>query len=143
MSYPQPYELDQSKPNIIVVTCVDWRLHQGTYESVIEELGVEYSDRISMAGPDKRLAEGDEAVINEIGSVAELHHCSEVRIIGHIACGMYGGLEAFGGDIQKETKAHFSNFGPAENNLKTALPRLSKVELHLVGPDGELISKSS
>lgn len=143
MTYPVSYELGQPKPKIIVVTCVDWRVHQGTYEGVIDELGIGYSDRISVAGPDKRLAEGDEAVLNEIVSVAELHHCSEVRIIGHIACGMYGGLEAYGGDIQKEAAAHFSNFEPGQKNLRAAVPRLTSVIFHLVGPDGKVIEKES
>lgn len=108
----EPYVCDAA-----VVWCFDHRF-QLSFAKFLKKLGKQNLDPIKIAGGAKPLAspeqESDrEFILDQLQKSIRLHATKLVILMLHSDCGAYGGLAAFGDDVQLEARNH-------EQELKTA-----------------------
>ncbi len=109
-----------------IVWCFDNRFELG-FHKFLKRSGIIHTDPIKIAGGAKSLAspkiESDrEFVLDQIRSSINLHGTKNVILMLHSDCGAYGGLEAFGGDVQREFIHHRAELHRASAALKAAIP---------------------
>lgn len=100
-----------------IVWCFDNRFHLG-FAKFLKKLGMQHLDRIKIAGGAKPLTSPEreserEFVLDQIQKSIRLHATKLVILMVHSDCGAYGGLRAFGNDLQLEARHH-------EQELKAA-----------------------
>jgi len=122
-----------------IVWCFDNRFELG-FRKFLKHIGVVLSDPIKIAGGAMSLAspkhESDrEFVLDQIRASIQLHGTKRVILMLHSDCGAYGGLDAFGGDLQREFLHHRDELHRAAANLKAAIPGID-VEVYFVNFEG-------
>ena len=122
-----------------VVSCFDNRFELG-FRKFLTRHGVVHSDPIKIAGGAKSLSspelESDRAfVIEQIQKSRRLHDTVTAILMLHSDCGAYGGLEAFGGDIEVEAEHHRQELHRAAAILKQAIPQIG-VRAYFLDFDG-------
>lgn len=134
-SYPKP-NLKQKKVDNLVIYCSDHRF-QPSFEWLAMNYGIEKADKIVYPGPSKAIA--DESLMPAIKVLESLHNFRNIHIFDHTDCGAFGGLEAFGGDEQKEAEAHWRSLEAAKAVLNQVLPRVAVIG-YLAGSQEEITS---
>jgi hypothetical protein len=117
---------DKYQCDAAVVWCFDNRFHLG-FSKFLKRLGVVNSDPIKIAGGAKALAsparDSDrEFVLEQLRTSIRLHGTKLVILMVHSDCGAYGGLDAFRGDAQAETRHHELELQHAAEYLRGQLP---------------------
>jgi hypothetical protein len=127
-----------------VISCFDARFELVT-RKFVKRRGVVLADHVRVAGGARALAspEGDSAafLVGQVRLSMRLHGTDRVILVAHSDCGAYGGLEAFGGDADREQAAHRADVvqlpraqqlvpaDPLQHRLGRARPALGLVEL--------------
>jgi hypothetical protein len=114
-----------------VVWCYDNRFELAL-RKLLKRTGIAHADAIRVAGGAKCLATPEreserEFVLDQIRKSIRLHGTGRVVLMVHSDCGAYGGLAAFGGDAQSETRHHAGELRRAAECLRQALPEVSVV----------------
>lgn len=109
-----------------VVWCFDNRFELG-FRKFLKRRGVLNSDPIKIAGGAKSLAspelETDRAfLLEQIRKSIRLHGTNHVILMLHSDCGAYGGLAAFGNNMQREAEHHERELKKAAENLRGTIP---------------------
>jgi carbonic anhydrase len=110
-----------------VISCFDARFELVT-RKFVKRRGVVLADHVRVAGGARALAsqEGDGAfLIGQVQLSMRLHHTDRVILVAHSDCGAYGGLEAFGGDADREQAAHRADLARAAEALRAAVPGIA------------------
>ena len=109
-----------------VIWCFDNRFELG-FHKFLKRRGIGSSDPIKVAGGAKSLAspehDGDrEFLLDQIRKSIRLHGTKHVILMLHSDCGAYGGLAAFGNNVQREAEHHEQELKKAAENLRNAIP---------------------
>lgn len=113
----------------VVVWCFDQRFELAL-RKLLKSTGVMHPDTIRVAGGAKCLASPDqeserEFVIDQIRKSIRLHGTNRAMLMVHSDCGAYGGLAAFGGDAQAETRHHVEELRRAAECIRQTFPGLA------------------
>jgi hypothetical protein len=122
-----------------IIWCFDNRF-QLAFSKFLKRTGIMNSDPIKIAGGAKPLASPDspterEFVLDQIRKSIRLHQTRLVILMLHSDCGAYGGLEAFGGDPQREAMAQEQELRRAADCLRREIPGV-EVRSYFVDFDG-------
>jgi hypothetical protein len=122
-----------------VVWCFDHRFQLG-FAKFLKRLGIVNPDSIQLAGGAKALASPDspaerEFVLDQIRKSIRLHGTRLVILMLHSDCGGYGGLQAFGGDPQREAAAQELELRRAVDGLRREIPEV-EARAYFVDFDG-------
>lgn len=109
-----------------VLWCFDYRFHRA-FEKFLKRSGVVQPDVIRIAGGAKALAspalENErEYILDQIRKSIALHATKRVVLMVHSDCGAYGGLKAFGGDVEAEVRHHEAELDRAAQVVSDAFP---------------------
>ncbi len=108
-----------------VIACFDARFDLAL-RKLLRRLGVEQPDTVRVAGGPRVLARGTSAerafVAEQVRSSRRLHGASPVLLVSHSDCGAYGGLRAFGGDLERERAFHVAELRRAAGALSSLVP---------------------
>jgi carbonic anhydrase len=131
----EPYISDAA-----VVWCFDSRFFNA-FRKLLKRLGVNYADRIRLAGGAKCLASPDdpsdqEFVLKQIRISIALHQTRRVILMTHSDCGAYGGLDGgFGGDTRLEVQKHTEELRKAAATVRTNFPHV-QVDAYFIDFEG-------
>lgn len=123
----------------LVLTCIDFRFHEGFLEKVKTELDVESFDLVALAGGAKNIVSPadrkfSDVVFGNIEIAAKLHGIKKVILANHMDCGAYGGSKSFASS-EEEINFHKSELSRARHMIQKAFPALD-VEAYLVYKEG-------
>ncbi len=139
------------KPGALVLTCSDGRLHQADHPYLAEYLrgkhiGITTWDLAAVHGGCRGLVTGDAAekafVLAMVQRAHEGRGVTNVILVNHSDCDVYGGLQAFG-DATAEFRKHAEDLRAARLVLRQAIPNL---DMRLVfasieeRPDGSFVT---
>ncbi|MGA2593339.1 MAG: carbonic anhydrase [Bryobacteraceae bacterium] len=122
-----------------VVWCYDHRF-EPAFRKLLKRLNVTRYDAIRIAGGAKCLASPEqeserEFVLEQIRKSMRLHGTDRVVLMVHSDCGAYGGLGAFRGDTQAESRHHQDELQRAAGALRGSLPGIA-VDCYFVDFEG-------
>lgn len=120
---------ERYKSDAAVVWCYDHRFSVA-FTKLLKREGVKNADPIRVAGGAKVLASPDQEsdrkfVLEQIRISMKLHDTDTVILMLHSDCGAYGGLAAFGHDVQSEAENHRREMHRAAEFLKREIPELN------------------
>ncbi len=125
----------------LVVRCMDFRLNNA-FNKWAEETGIanEGYDLISIAGSDKRVAEGVDEFLFDVKVSCELHQAKKIFLVFHSDCGAYA-LDYHFSSVEEEKKKQLEDVLKAEARIKEKYPDIEvvKVWAELQDPDGKNI----
>jgi carbonic anhydrase len=118
-----------------VVSCIDARFELVTRE-FLKKRGILWADLLKIAGGAKVFASPAEEsersfMLGQVRTSMRLHGTTRVMLMLHSDCGAYGGLQAFGGNEEREAANHESELRIATEFLKTKFPGI-EVESYYV-----------
>lgn len=119
---------ERYKSDAAVVWCYDHRFDL-VFHKLLKRLGINFPDPIRIAGGAKALASPDneqdrQFVLEQIRMSVKLHGTETIMLMLHSDCGAYGGLAAFGGDVEREAENHRREMHKAAEFLKRETPQL-------------------
>jgi carbonic anhydrase len=105
-----------------VVSCFDARFELVT-RKFIKKCGIWWVDPLKIAGGAKAFASpADESersfALGQVQTSMRLHGTNRVMLMVHTDCGAYGGLQAFGGNEEREAANHESELSRAAEFLR-------------------------
>ena len=105
-----------------VVSCFDARFELVT-RKFLRKRGIQWADPLKIAGGAKVFASpADEYersfALGQVRTSIRLHGTNRVMLMVHTDCGAYGGLQAFGGNEEREAANHESELCHATAFLK-------------------------
>ena len=138
-SAPDPYVADAA-----VLTCFDQRI-RATVNKFLQRRGILRPDMIVVAGGAKTLASPRndferDFILEQVRMSILLHKTERAYIMCHSDCATYGGLAAFKGDREVESKHHCQELERAKGLLKDRFPDL-EVECFFVNFEGVFVAK--
>lgn len=109
-----------------IIWCFDNRFDLA-FRKFLKRRGVINSDPIKIAGGAKSLASPEhetdcEFLLDQIRKSIRLHETELVILMLHSDCGAYGGLAAFGNNVQTEAEHHHRELQKAAATLRRAIP---------------------
>jgi carbonic anhydrase len=122
-----------------VLCCFDERIRTVT-NKFLHKQGIGRPDMIVVAGGAKTLAaprndfERD-FILEQVRMSIRLHGTKTVFLMSHSDCATYGGLAAFGGDRERESRHHQQELQRAAELVKQNFPKVA-VRCFFVGFDG-------
>jgi carbonic anhydrase len=131
---PEPYTADAA-----VLCCFDQRIRQ-TVNKFLQRHGVQKPDMVVVAGGAKTLASPRndferDFILEQVRMSILLHQTQRVILMSHSDCATYGGLQAFGGDRQKEELHHQQELQRAAALVQEKFPEVI-TECFFVNFDG-------
>lgn len=119
-------QIDGYRADACVVTCFDARFELMT-RKFLKKRGISWADPLKIAGGAKTFASPAEEsersfALGQVRTSMRLHGTNRVMLMLHSDCGAYGGLEAFGGNENRETANHESELRRAGEFLKREIP---------------------
>lgn len=121
------------KPDALVVTCTDSRLHRADRPFLAEYLhgkyvGIRTWDLVALPGGCRGFVAADARPLGEALRVAvktahDRHGVTRVLLVNHADCEAYGGAAAFP-DATEEYRAHAADLRAAREALRAFLPNL-------------------
>jgi len=116
-----------------IVSCFDARFELVT-RKFLKKRGIWWADPVKIAGGAKVFASPTEEserrfALEQVRTSMRLHGTNRVMLMVHSDCGAYGGLQAFGGNEEREATNHESELRSAVEFLKNNIPSL-KVECY-------------
>ena len=116
---------------VIVVTCIDFRLQEAINKWIAENFQPKTFDRVAIGGGVKNL----DVILSQIDIAVRLHQIKKVVLVNHEDCGAYGNPPA--GGLEK----HTTDLKEAKEKISEVYPSLEvkTYYLHLNG-NFELIS---
>lgn len=126
----------------LVLSCIDFRFHEGFLEKVKSELGVENFDLVALAGGAKNIVSPadrkfSDVVFWNIEIAAKLHEIKKVILTNHMDCGAYEGSNSFG-SREDEINFHKTELSFAREMIRKKFPDLD-IEVYLVYKEGSEI----
>ena len=121
--------MDSHKAEVIVVTCIDFRLQEAINNWISQNFPPKTFDRVALAGGVKNL----ESILGQIDIAVRLHHIKKVVLVNHEDCGAYG-QENFP-ETQAEHIKHSKDLKNAKAKVKEIHPDLD-VETHYLHLNG-------
>ena len=133
-SPPDPYVADA-----VVLTCFDQRIRT-VVQKFLHKRRIDRPDMVVIAGGAKTLASPRndferDFILEQVRMSILLHKTERAYIMCHSDCATYGGLAAFQGDREAESKHHCQELARAAELLKDRFPDL-KVECFFVNFEG-------
>jgi len=130
---------DHYHSDAAIVWCYDHRFELAFRKLLKRTLTARY-DAIRIAGGAKCLASPErdsdrEFVLDQIRKSIRLHGTDRVMLMVHSDCGAYGGLAAFGGDREAESRHHQGELQRAAAALREGIPAIA-VECYLADFEG-------
>lgn len=115
-------QADPYRADACVVSCFDAR-----FEQFLKKRGIWWADPLKIAGGAKTFAspaeESERSFRPRTGAhLRAVAQNQTVMLMLHSDCGAYGGLQAFGGDQEREAANHESELRRAEEFLRTPMP---------------------
>ena len=109
-----------------VVSCFDARFELVT-RKFLRKRGIQWADPLKIAGGAKAFASPAEEserrfALGQVQTSMRLHGTNRVMLMIHSDCGAYGGLQAFGGNEEREAANHESELRIAAAFLKNNIP---------------------
>ena len=122
-----------------IIWCFDHRFHL-PFSKFLKKIGIVWVDVIKLPGGVKSLASpacdtDREFVLRQIRTAIRLHQPRLVILMAHSDCGGYGGLEAFGGDTEREAQHHAGELQRAAEIVRSAIPEVD-VQAYFVDFEG-------
>ena len=119
-SQDDPYRADAC-----VVSCFDARFELVT-RKFLKRRGIWWADPLRIAGGAKGFASPAEEsersfALEQVRTSIRLHGTNRVLLMLHSDCGAYGGLQAFGGDEEREAAHHEMELRRAEEFMKRSI----------------------
>ncbi len=111
------------KAEVIVITCIDFRLQEDINKWISENFQPRTFDRVAFVGGVKN----SETILGQINVAVRLHHIEKVVLINHEDCGAYGEE----GTPQK----HDEDLKMTKEKIKQTYPDL-EVETYYLHLDG-------
>jgi len=95
----------------------------------LKKRGIWWADPLKIAGGAKAFASPAEEsersfALGQVRTSMRLHGTNRVILIVHSDCGAYGGLQAFGGDEEREATNHETQLRSAAEFLKDNIPAI-------------------
>jgi carbonic anhydrase len=121
-------QTDGYRADACVVSCFDARFELVT-RKFLKKRGIGWADPLKIAGGAKAFASPAEEsersfVLGQVRTSMRLHGTNRVILMVHSDCGAYGGLQAFGGDEERETANHETQLCIAAEFLKDNIPAI-------------------
>ncbi len=121
-------QTDLYRADACVVSCFDARFELVT-RKFLKKRGIWWADPLKIAGGAKLFASpADESersfALSQVRTSMRLHRTHRVMLMVHSDCGAYGGLQAFGGNDEREAANHESELRCAEAFLKSNIPTI-------------------
>jgi carbonic anhydrase len=115
-------QADGYRADACVVSCFDARFELVT-RKFLKKRGIWWADPLKIAGGAKAFASRAEEsersfVLGQVRTSMRLHGTNRVILMVHSDCGAYGGLQAFGGDEEREAANHETQLRSAAEFLK-------------------------
>ena len=122
-SRPEAYVADAA-----VLCCFDQRIRLAV-NKFLEREGILRPDMIVVAGGAKTLASPRndferDFILEQVRMSIRLHQASQLFLMSHSDCATYGGLQAFGGDTNREMDHHREELRRAAELVKQHFPEL-------------------
>ena len=116
-------QTDVYRADACVVSCFDARFELVT-RKFLKKRGIWWADPLKIAGGAKVFASTAEEfergfALGQVRTSMRLHSTNRVILMVHSDCGAYGGLQAFGGDQEREAAHHESELRSAAEFLKS------------------------
>lgn len=116
-------QTEMYRADACVVSCFDARFELAT-RKFLKKRGIGWSDLLKIAGGAKAFASPAEETersfaLGQVRTSMRLHGTNRVMLTLHTDCGVYGGLQAFGGDHECEAANHESELRLAAEFLKS------------------------
>ncbi len=123
----------------LVLSCIDFRFHEGFLNRVRTELGIVSFDLVALAGGAKNIVSPEDkkfsdVALRNIELAVKLHAIKKVILTNHVDCGAYGGSKSFG-SLEEEISFHKSELSRARSTVKKFFPRLD-IKAYLVYKEG-------
>ena len=123
----------------VVLTCFDQRIRTAV-NKFLHKRGILRPDMVVIAGGAKTLASPRndferDFILEQVRMSILLHRTERAYIMCHSDCATYGGLAAFKGDCEAESKHHCVELERAKELLKDRFPDL-QVECFFVNFEG-------
>jgi carbonic anhydrase len=133
-SPPEAYVADA-----VVLTCFDQRIRTAV-NKFLQKRGILRPDMVVIAGGAKTLASPRndferDFILEQVRMSILLHKTERAYIMCHSDCATYGGLAAFQGDCEAESRHHCQELERAKELLKDRFPDL-QVECFFVNFEG-------
>jgi len=111
-----------------VISCFDARFELAV-RKFLKRRGAAPADHVRVAGGPRGLGSPRtpaerEFLLDQLRASVRLHAAARVMLLAHSDCGACGGLEAFGGDTEREAAWHRAELGKAAA-VRAALPGLA------------------
>jgi carbonic anhydrase len=118
-------QTDTYRADACVVSCFDARFELVT-RKFLKKLGVWWADPVKIAGGAKAFAAPAEEsertfALGQVRTSMRLHGTNRVILMVHTDCGAYGGLQAFGGNKEREAVDLESQLRSAADFLKSSV----------------------
>lgn len=128
-------QTDLYRADACVVSCFDARFELVT-RKFTKKLGIWWADPLKIAGGAKVFASPAEEsersfALGQVRTSMRLHATNRVILMVHSDCGAYGGLQAFGGDEEREAANHESELRSAAEFLKRNIATIEVECYHL------------
>ena len=132
-------QTDGYRADACVVSCFDARFELVT-RKFLKKRGIWWADPLKIAGGAKAFASPAEEsersfVLGQVRTSIRLHGTNRVILMVHSDCGAYGGLQAFGGDEEREAANHETQLRSAAEFLKDNIPAI-EVECYYLKSTG-------
>ena len=121
-------QTDGYRADVCVVSCFDARFEL-VMRKFLKKCGIWWADPLKIAGGAKAFAspaeEGERSfVLGQVRTSMRLHGTNRVILMVHSDCGAYGGLQAFGGNEEREVANHETQLRSAAEFLKDNIPAI-------------------
>ncbi len=102
----------------------------------LKKRGIRWADPLKIAGGAKAFASPAEEfdrsfALGQVKTSMRLHGTKRVMLMVHSDCGAYGGLQAFGGNEEREAANHESELRHAAEFLRSNIPAVEIECYHL------------
>jgi carbonic anhydrase len=122
-SQPDGYRADAC-----IVSCFDARFELVT-QKFLKKRKISWTDLVKIAGGAKVFASPDQEsdrtfALEQVRTSVRLHQPKRVMLMVHSDCGAYGGLQAFGGNEEREAANHETELRSAADFLQRNIPAI-------------------
>jgi carbonic anhydrase len=119
---------DKYRADACVVSCIDARFELVT-QKFLKKRKISWADLVKIAGGAKLFAspgqESDRSfALEQVRTSVRLHQPKRVMLMVHSDCGAYGGLQAFGGNEEREAANHETELRSAAEFLRRNMPAI-------------------
>lgn len=133
-SPPEPYVADAA-----VLCCFDQRIRLAV-NKFLRRRNILRPDMIVVAGGAKTLASPrndfeQDFILEQVRMSIRLHQTQRVMLTCHSDCATYGGLAAYGGNLQAEAEHHVSELWRAADLVRASFPQV-EVEPYFINFEG-------